>query len=451
MHEDVRARLDTAFDDGGVQTLKNITRPVQVWRWPPVTAIAPRPASAPTALPLPDKPSIAVLPFQNMSGDPEQEYFADGIVEDIITALSRLKSLFVIARNSTFTYKGKAIDVKQVGRELGVRYVLEGSVRKSGGKVRITGQLIDSKTGAHLWANRYDASLADVFEVQDQLTLNVVGANLYLRALPHMWMATRHELPKAIELLQQSVSVQARSAPALAALAWCLIMAPAVGADASGSAAGEALELARRAVEQDGDDAFAHAIYGRSLTLTVGDCAQGRLHAEEAVRLNPSSAFAWSAIGFVGNLSGDFEAAIASFKHAIRLSPSDTFLYWWMTGLAGAHFALRRYEDAVTSARSAVQRHPSFGSAHRLLAASLALAGRLDEARDVTRRRDRVQTTTHVRRRGNHSPAQLIGDRSGYAVMQPKASQGRRRLWRVKLHGGPLPWPPTLTSSFSYV
>jgi adenylate cyclase len=413
VHEQVRDKVDLGFLDKGEIELKNIQRPVQVF----VIGVA-KVSNQATHLPLPDKPSIAVLPFQNMSGDPEQEYFADGMVEDIITALSRFKSLFVIVRNSSFTYKGKAVEVQQVGRELGVRYVLEGSVRRSGGKVRITGQLIDSQTGAHLWANRFDAALADVFELQDEVTSNVVGAiaptidraeierarrkpaenlsayDLYLRVLSHMWTATREELPKAIKLLRQSVSLDGRSAPALAALAWCLIMAPAVGANMSGNTTGEALDLSRQAVEQDSGDDFAQAIYGQALTLIVGDCAQGRLHAEEAVRLNPSSAFAWSAMGFVGNLAGDFEAAIDSFQLALRLSPSDTFLYWWMTGLAAAQFALRRYEDAVASARSAVQRHPSFGSAHRLLAASLALAGKLDEARDVTRRRDRVQTTT---------------------------------------------------------
>ena len=176
VHDDVRDRLDTAFDDGGAQTLKNIARPVQVWRWQPGTTVAPKPAPAPTALPLPDKPSIAVLPFQNMSGDPEQEYFADGIVEDIITALSRFKSLFVIARNSSFTYKGRAVDMRQVGRELGVRYVLEGSVRKAGGRVRITGQLIEASTNAHLWAEKIDGELSDVFELQDQITASVVSS-----------------------------------------------------------------------------------------------------------------------------------------------------------------------------------------------------------------------------------------------------------------------------------
>src|SRR5215831_7850735 len=159
VHEDVRDRLDAAFDDGGAQTLKNIARPVQVWRWQPSTAVPPKPAPAPASLPLPDKPSIAVLPFQNMSGDPEQEYFADGMVEDIITALSHIPSLFVIARNSSFAYKGKAIDIRQIGRELGVRYVLEGSVRKAGQRLRITGQLIEAETGAHLWADRFDSVL----------------------------------------------------------------------------------------------------------------------------------------------------------------------------------------------------------------------------------------------------------------------------------------------------
>jgi len=162
VHDDVRDRLETVFEDSGAQTLKNIARPVQVWRWQPGTAV-PRPAPVPAALPLPDKPSIALLPFQNMSGDPEQEYFADGIVEDIITALSRFKSLFVIARNSSFSYKGKSLDIRQVGRELGMRYVLEGSVRKAGGKVRITSQLIDSESGTHIWADRFDGPLEDIF------------------------------------------------------------------------------------------------------------------------------------------------------------------------------------------------------------------------------------------------------------------------------------------------
>ena len=176
VHEDVRDRLDTVFDDGGTQTLKNIARPVQVWRWQPGRTAPSQPTPPPTALPLPDKPSIAVLPFQNMSGDPEQEYFADGMVEDIITALSRFKSLFVIARNSSFTYKGKAVDIRQVGRELGVRYVLEGSVRKAANRLRISGQLIDASTGGHLWADHFDGVLEDVFELQDRVTSSVVGA-----------------------------------------------------------------------------------------------------------------------------------------------------------------------------------------------------------------------------------------------------------------------------------
>src|SRR5215468_6837930 len=172
VHEDVRDRIDTAFDDGGTQTLKNIARPVQVWRWHPGTAASP----IPTPLPLPDKPSIAVLPFQNMSGDPEQEYFADGVVEEIIMALSRFKSLFVIARNSSFAYKGKSPDLRQVGRELGVRYVLEGSVRKAGDRLRITAQLIDTTSGAHIWADRFEGELGDVFAFQDEVTVKVVAA-----------------------------------------------------------------------------------------------------------------------------------------------------------------------------------------------------------------------------------------------------------------------------------
>ena len=247
VHEDVRDRLDTAFDDGGTQTLKNIARPVQVWRWQPGAAVAPKPAAAPTALPLPDKPSIAVLPFQNMSGDPEQEYFADGMVEEIIAALSRVHWLFVIARNSTFTYKGRAVDIKQVGRDLGVRYVLEGSVRKAGERIRINGQLIDAANGTHLWADRFDGALEDVFDLQDRVTASVVGAiapklefaeierakrkptgsltayDFYLRGLANMHQDnTREATDKALQMLGHAMEMDhAISRPHLGLAARC--------------------------------------------------------------------------------------------------------------------------------------------------------------------------------------------------------------------------------------
>jgi adenylate cyclase len=244
VHDHVRDRLPFVFEDLGEQQVKNIVRPVRVYRVYD-TAANSRPASAPAALPLPDKPSIAVLPFANMSGDPEQEYFADGMVEEIITALSRIRWLFVIARNSTFTYKGQAGDVKQVGRELGVRYVLEGSVRKASGRVRITAQLIDAETGAHLWADRFDGSLEDVFELQDQVAISVAGViepalqaaearrssvrptsdltayDLYLRALANFPWFGREQMGGAIELFEQAVAIDPGFAPALGWAAVC--------------------------------------------------------------------------------------------------------------------------------------------------------------------------------------------------------------------------------------
>ena len=247
VHEDVRDRLDTAFDDGGTQTLKNIARPVQVWRWQPGTVEQPKPAPEPTTLPLPDKPSIAVLAFQNMSGDPEQEYFADGMVEEIITALSRIRWLFVIARNSSFMYKGQAAAVKQVGRELGVRYVLEGSVRKGSGQVRVTAQLIEAESATHLWADRFDGSLEDVFDLQDRVASKVAGVieptlqateirrsrgrptddltayDLYLRALPTIFSDTVEEVVAALGLLDQAIARDPNYGPALAAAAYCYV------------------------------------------------------------------------------------------------------------------------------------------------------------------------------------------------------------------------------------
>src|SRR5262245_19784144 len=246
VHDDVRDRLDTEFGDGGTQTLKNIARPLQVWRWQPGTAVPPKPAPEVQALPLPDKPSIAVLPFQNMSGDPEQEYFTDGTVEDITTALSRFKQLFVIARNSSFTYKGTAVDVKQVGRELGVRYVLQGSVRKAANRLRITGQLIDAATGGHLWADHFDGGLEDIFDLQDQVAGSVVGSiapamekaeierakrkptgsldayALYLRGLASFYqVGSRQMYEEALRLFYNAIELDSDFASAYGAAASC--------------------------------------------------------------------------------------------------------------------------------------------------------------------------------------------------------------------------------------
>ncbi len=412
----VQGKVAANFVDIGEQTLKNIARPVRVYCVELGEESATQRA-APT-LPLSDKPSIAVLPFQNMSGDSEQEYFADGITEDITTALSRFRELLVISRGSSFAFKGKGSDIRQVARDLSVRYVLSGSVRKVSNRVRVSAELTNAETGLQVWADRYNRDLVDIFDLQEEISAVVAAVvhpavrgaeverarrkppaslsayDVYLRALPHLWAATRDEIPKAIELLRRSLSLDATSAPTLAALAWCLGMAFWAGSGASRQTAAEALNLARLAVEQDKTDAFAQAVYGYALSAISHENDQARFHAQEAIRLNPSSAFAWGIVGTVGCFDGDFELAVDGLRRAIELSPYDTLLHIWMTILAFAYFGLERYEEGISSARKAVQQNPSFGTAHRVLAANLVFAGRIEEAREVTRKRDAVQKTT---------------------------------------------------------
>lgn len=423
VHDEVRDRLDLAFEDGGAQNLKNIARPVHVWRWSPQGAIAApaRPAAvepSEMARAIAGKPSAAVLPFRNLSGDAGQDYFADGVTEEIITALARFHELRVAARSSSFAFKESALDIREIARQLGVQYVLAGSIRRAANRIRVTAELTNAENGLQVWTDRYDRDLADIFDLQDDIGRTVAAVvepavrgaeierarrkptgslsayDLYLRALPHMWAATREEIPRAIALLRQSLAHDPESAPTLAALAWCLFMAPVAGVGPLRESWTEALELARRAVERDGADAFAQAIYAQVMSGLADQHDQARLHAEEAVRLNPSLPFAWGALGYADNRSGDFARGVESLELAVRLGPSDGFLYFWLTGLAAAHFALGRHDEGIGWARKAVQRHPGFGTAHRLLAANLVLAGRLDEAREVTRRRDAVQRTT---------------------------------------------------------
>ena len=363
-------------------------------------------------------PSIAVLPFHNMSGDVHQEYFADGVSEDIITALSRFHELVVISRSSSFSFKGKGLDHRQIAQQLGVQYVLSGSMRKVGNRIRVSAELTDTGSSVQVWSDRYDRNLADVFELQDEISRTVAAVvapavrgaeierarrkppaslsayDLYLRALPHMWAMTREDIPKAIELLRRSLSLDPTHAAALATLALCLRWASPVGAGGSPEMATEAVALARRAIEQDGADAFAQAVYGLTLFGHSRDYAQVCLHASEAVRLNPSSAFAWGTLGMMNSMGGDFEAGITELNRALSLSPFDSLLFIWTASLATACFALGRHEEGVIWARKAVQQNPGYGTAHRLLAANLASTGRLEEAREVSRKRDSAQKTT---------------------------------------------------------
>lgn len=417
VHDAVAGRLNATFDDLGLLELKNIERPVQAFRvdwnaadWKVEAAANSTPSSdtgAPDAdvpLALPDKSSIAVLPFQNMSGDPEQEYFVDGLVEDIITALSRFKSLFVIARNSSFTYKGKAVDIKQVGRELGVRYVLEGSVRKVGSRVRITGQLIDGETGAHIWAERYDGDSADVFELQDKVTLDVVGAitprleqaeierssrvptenlrayDYYLRGTAKFYQGSREACRESLQLFYHAIDLDPKFAAAygMAVRCYAFIKSNTWQVDGAREDA-ETERLARQAVMLARDDATVLAWAAWGLAMVVRDLESAASLTVKSLALNPNLAIAWAAGAWVNVWLGKAELAIEQFPHAIRLSPLNPNMVMINNGTAHAYFMAGRYEEALAVA--AVPQEPPLISMIRIAAASAALAGRHEEAR----------------------------------------------------------------------
>ncbi|MHC2879379.1 winged helix-turn-helix domain-containing protein [Bradyrhizobium barranii] len=364
--------------------------------------------TAEPALPLPDKPSLAVLPFTNLSSDPEQEYFADGMVEDIITGLSRSKSLFVIARQSTFTYKGKAIDIRQVGRELGVRYVLEGSVRKSGDRVRIAGQLIEATTGAHLWADRFDSQLKDIFDLQDQVTSSVISAlfpqleraeierakrkptenlqayDYYLRALSSFYEFTREQNIEALRLIRLAVEIDPGLASAYALGAYCYLQRKIFGwtIDAA-QELNDTRRLARRAIELDKDDPTVLVRAGQAIGAVLYEIDEGVALVSRAYELNPNLAVARYTIGWEHIRRGDIEGALKQFHAGGRLSPMDPFLFLTQTGIAFAHFLTDRYEDGASWAKSAVLHRPNYLNAQFILAACHAMSGRVEEARMI--------------------------------------------------------------------
>jgi TolB-like protein/tetratricopeptide (TPR) repeat protein len=362
-----------------------------------------------SALTLPDKPSIAVLPFQNMSGDPNQDYFADGIVDEITTALSRFKSLFVIARNSSFTYKGKAVDIKQIGRELGVRYVLEGSVRKVAGKVRIIGQLIDAGTGVHLWADRFEGDLGDVFTLQDRMTESVVSAiepkvfqteidlathrtnnanayDLCLRATPHLHSFTRGGSAEALRLVSRALESDPRYAFAATLAGSCHLQNVTQGwaADPKSEFA-EGLRLLQLALSIDGNDHLALSMLGYAVGWS-GDFDTAIEMVDRAVASNPNAAFAWGLRGWAYRVAGKPEEAIRSFERAVRLSPFDPLLFVRLTGMGVAFVGLGRFDDAVAAAKKALSQNRTFAAAYRCLTAALAHLGREAEAREAAAR-----------------------------------------------------------------
>jgi len=411
-YDQVRKIMPLSFTDLGAQTVKNIEEPIRAYEVKAQSVKAPlaakdvSPPVDPKPLALPDKPSIAVLPFQNLSGDPEQDYFADGMVEDIITALSRFKSLFVIARNSSFTYKGKAVDIKQVGRELGVRYVLEGSVRKAGGRVRIAGQLIDAATGAHLWADRFDGALDDIFALQDSVTQLVVGAispeldraeierarrwpssnidavtEVY-RGLPHIrWPTSPENNDAALQHFRNAIALDPTFPPAYGGAASCLMWRRANywPADVARDDA-ELLRLADRVKELGTDNAGTLSGIGFALFHNRVDFEAGIEMVDRAIRSNPNWAQAYNARGWLRAWDGGSDAAIADFEQAMRLSPRDPLSFTLMFGIAFCHFNAGRHAEAANWADKSTRSFPYFIGGLTTAIACYVEAGRLEDA-----------------------------------------------------------------------
>jgi TolB-like protein/Flp pilus assembly protein TadD len=372
-------------------------------------AAGPNPGDAPESAPaVPARPSIAVLPFANMSGDPEQEYFADGMVEEITTALSRFRSLFVIARNSSFTFKGKAVDIKEVGRRLGVRYVLQGAVRKASGKVRITGQLIEAATGAHIWADKFERDMTDIFALQDEVTLAVVSAiqpklfqaeialatrrrpedltayDLFLRALQQAIRSTRESLAEALRLVHRALELAPGFAAAAALAGDChmenVLRSYAIDPQFERK---EAVRLMRLALSLDDGDPDTLASAASISALLIGDRETEIEMADRAVALNPNSFHTWNRRGWVYKIAGQPEEAIRSFERAMRMSPVDPQLYSTFTGMGFALIELRRFDEAVVAGKKALRQNSSYPGPYRCLASAFAHLGHDAEAREA--------------------------------------------------------------------
>ncbi len=411
--QEVRGKVESTLEDMGSQSLKNIAEPMRAWR------VRIGPSSSPTTKPptgtalplaLPDKPSIAVLPFTNMSGDPEQDYFADGMVEEIITALSHFRQLFVIARNSSFTYKGRAVDVKQAGRDLGVRYLLEGSVRKAGIRIRITGQLIDAVTGAHLWAERYDRDLSNIFALQDEIAASVAGViepalaaaeqqrvlrkpperldawEAYQRGLWHFHRYRPDENKTAMAFFSQAIALDPNFAPghygyalALQWDIWHFSNRPFLEVQ------GTAREEAQIAVSLDNNDAMAHAVLAHMM-MWGSEWEAAIAEARTAVALNPNSAFVISMLGCVLGFGGYREEALDRLQQAMRASPHDPLIWLWSLWCAVLQFFSRDFVAALQTLRQVVRLRPGYGPPYEYIAASLAYLGQSDEAREALER-----------------------------------------------------------------
>jgi len=399
VYRQVYGKLDASFQDAGEHELKNIARPVRIYQLQPPGHEMKAPALA-----LPNKPSIAVLPFQNMSGDAEQDYFCDGMVDDIITGLSRIKWLFVIARNTTFTYKGKSVDVKQIGRELGVRYVLEGSVRKAGVRVRISGQLIDATTGAHVWAERYDRKFEDIFALQDDLTLSVVGAieptlrlaevervkrkrsdsldayDLVLQAQPNVYTRMPSPSMQALPLLERALKLDPSYALAHAYAAECHHIIFLRGG-LSEEHRKASIRHAEAAITYGQDDALALSFAGFVIGMDKHDRSAAFTAFEAALAVSPSSAITYFLGSILLGWAGEAERAIEWGERGLRLSPFDPWRWSAFYVSALGHFHRGHYQEAAAAARKAVQYSPGFSQSYMLLAATVSKLGWLEEAK----------------------------------------------------------------------
>jgi TolB-like protein/Tfp pilus assembly protein PilF len=407
VYEDTHGKLDIGFEDAGEQQLKNIAWPVRVYR----VRLDGKTDQTRPALALPDKPSIAVLAFDNLSGDAEQEYFADGMVEEIIMALSRLRWLFVIARNSSFAYKGRAVDAKRIGQELGVRYLLEGSVRRAGNRVRIAGQLIDASTGAHLWADRYEGGIEDIFDLQDQVTASVVGAispkleqaeierslrkpterraayDYYLRGLAGLHLWTREANKEATAQFYKAIELDPKFASAYGLAARCYSQRKASGwMEDRVHEIAETRRLSRRAAELGPDDALALCTAGFGLAYVAGELDDGIALIDRAIALNPNLAWAWYFSAWANVWLGQSGLAIERAERAMRLSPQDPHIFNMQSATAYGYFVDGRYAEALSWAQTAIRQRPDHTTSLRVLSASYAFLDRLEQAREAAAR-----------------------------------------------------------------